>query len=180
MSNFSDKAKAVISTVAPILGGALGGPLGAAAGAAIAGALGGPSKDPKAVETALLSGDPEALLKLRQAENDFKVQMEQLGIEHEKLLFADTDSARKREMSVQDNTPKVLAYSTVVLAFGTMIVLMFGNRPTTISGEVLGQILGALEGALMLVLGYYFGSSAGSRAKTDSLVAAVVDKPKEQ
>src|ERR1043165_9882248 len=70
MSSFGDKAKQVISTVAPLLGGALGGPLGAAAGSFIAKELGG--VDPKAAEKAILSGDPQTLLALKKVETDFR------------------------------------------------------------------------------------------------------------
>ena len=173
MSTFSDKAKAIIAAVAPILGGALGGPLGAVAGTVISKALGGDGGDQRAAETALLSGNPDALVKLKQAEMDFKAKMAELGIEHDRIMFDDTANARAREAAVKDNTPKVLAYTVVLLALGAFGVLLFGAKSTGLDPLVEGQVLGALEGALMLVLGYYFGSSAGSRVKDDAMTAAI-------
>ena len=85
----SDKAKGVISTVAPTLGMALGGPLGGLAGNLIASALG--SKD---VEQVLLEQKPEALAALRQAEMDFELKLEELGVEKERISMADRVSAR--------------------------------------------------------------------------------------
>lgn len=56
----SDKAKAVIATVAPTLGAALGGPLGGLAGNVLATAIGG--KDAKDLERVLVEQQPETLL----------------------------------------------------------------------------------------------------------------------
>ena len=68
----SDKAQATIKAVAPGLATALGGPLAGAAAGALVSALGG---DEKAAEAALIAQNPETLLALRKAENDFAVRM---------------------------------------------------------------------------------------------------------
>jgi hypothetical protein len=47
--------------------------------------------------------------------------------------------------------------------------MFFLGQPKGIDGVVLGRILGTLDSALMLVLGYYFGSSAGSAEKTAAI-----------
>ena len=167
MSNFSDKAKAIIASIAPTLGTALGGPFGALAGTAIATALGG-STDPKAAETAILAQSPDVLLKLRQAENDFQIQLKTLGIAEEKLVYDDIDSARRREMTVKDWVPGMLAISVTLGFFGVLGFLLVNGKPVN-GGDALLVMLGALGGAWASIIAYYFGSSSGSAAKNELL-----------
>lgn len=167
--NFGDKALQILKTVAPTLAlGALG-PFGPLAATAISMALGTPANDPKAAETALLGATPDQLLALKKADNDFQVQMRQLGIEEAKLSFDDTANARAREVAVKDQTPKIIAYLVILLVLIAEGSMFFVGQPKGVDGVVLGRILGTLDSALMLVLGYYFGSSSGSAEKTAAL-----------
>lgn len=167
--NFGQKALQVLKTVAPTLAlGALG-PFGPLAAGLLASALGTPAGDDKAAETALLGATPDQLLALKKAENDFTIQMKQLGIAEEKLSFDDTANARAREMTVKDWTPRIIAYLVIVLVMVAEGSMFFVGQPHGIDGVVLGRILGTLDSALMLVLGYYFGSSAGSADKTAAI-----------
>jgi hypothetical protein len=168
MSNFSDKAKAIIASLAPTIGTALGGPFGALAGTALATALGG--GDDKATETAILSGNPELLAKIKIAEQDFQLKLKELGIDEEKLEYSDTDSARKREMTVQDWTPRLLAFLIVGLYIGVQWFLLSHSINQDMR-EIAMRSLGTLDASLGLVLGYYFGSSRSSAQKT-----ALLDK----
>lgn len=167
MSNFGDKAKQIIGTVAPMLGTVLGGPLGGLAGAALAKALG--TDDPKAQETMIASGDPEVLLKLRQAEKELQEHLKQLDIDEEKLHFDDTANARNREIQLKDWTPKVLAYVLVSGFFVVLGIMIFHGTPKDGGAEALLVLLGALSTAFASIIAYYYGSSAGSAAKTDTL-----------
>jgi hypothetical protein len=172
--SFSDKAKQIIAAVAPTIGTALGGPFGTLAGGLVAKALGG--GDSKAVEAAIISGDPDALLKLKEAEQNFTLQMEQLGIDHDKLAFNDTANARAREIALHDNTPKYLAYA--VVAFTALIegYALLHGLPSDIDKVIVGRILGTLDSASVLVLSYYFGTTASSRRKDDAL-AEIAKQP---
>jgi hypothetical protein len=178
MSTFSDKAKQIIGTVAPILGTAIGGPFGALAGGIISKLCG--NGDTAAAEAAITSGDPDILLKLKQADNDFQIQLKQLGISEDKLAYDDTANARAREMAVKDNTPRTLAYLYTagffaVLAGQFWIVLSHVQLdPTalrlidTTTGVLFAMMLGCKE--------YYFGSSAGSKDK-DLTIATIAKGP---
>ena len=165
MSNFSDKVKQIIATVAPTLGTALGGPFGALAGTALATALGGSDK---AAEPAILSGNPEVLAKRKQAEFDFQAKLKELDIQEEQLHFTDIDSARKREMTVRDYVPGILALAVTVGFFGVLSYMLRFGKPVE-GGDALLVMLGALGGAWGSVIAYYFGSSAGSAQKNDAL-----------
>ena len=71
---FGERLKSIIGTVAPKLGTALGGPLGGMAGTLIQGALGVDTED---AALKALESDPDSLLKLKQAEQDFAARKKQ-------------------------------------------------------------------------------------------------------
>lgn len=173
---FGAQALQVLRTVAPTIALAVGGPFGPLAATAISAVLGTAPGDSKAAEAALLTATPDQLLALKKAENDFTVQMKTLEIGEEKLSFDDTASARAREVAVKDSTPKIIAYLVIFLVLIAEGSMFFIGQPKSIDGVVLGRILGTLDSALMLVLGYYFGSSAGS-AKKDSTISDLAKSP---
>lgn len=171
--NFGATAKSVLATVAPLLGTAIGGPFGGLAGTLLAKALG--TTDPKAMEAAITSTDPDILLKLKQADNDFQAQIKSLEISEEKLSFDDTASARLREMSVRDTTPRNLAYIytvgffTVLAGQFAIVLLRLHLDPTAL--RLIDTTTGVLFAMLLGTKEYYFGSSATSAMKT-----ATIDK----
>ncbi len=167
--NIGEKAKDVIAAIAPTIGAAFGGPFGALAGKVLAGLVGG---DEKAIEKAVLSGDPETLAKVRIAEIEFQKRIEELGIEREKLSNDDRNSARQREAAVRDRTPMILACAITLGFFGVLAFML--TQPVPEQGrEALLVMLGALGGAWASVVAYYFGSSAGSKNKTEAMSAAL-------
>lgn len=174
--SFGTTALQVLRTVAPTLALAVGGPFGPLAATAISAVLGKSPDDTKGMETALLTATPDQLLALKKAEDDFQVQMTTLGIAEEKLSFDDTSNARLREMTVKDWTPRILAFGVVAITLIMEGMMLVYGQPKSIDGVVLGRILGTWDGATMLVLAYYFGSSAGSAAKTDAINKIVTSK----
>lgn len=167
----SDKVKGIIATVAPTLGTALGGPLGGLAGNMLANIVGG--GDAAAVEKAILSGDPASLLALKQAEQAFLERMRELDIDEEKLHASDRASARDREVKTGDYTTRVLAYITVVGFFAVLGAQFYigiqGLHVPDGAQRTIDITTGVLFGMMFAVKDYYFGSSAGSKAKTDLL-----------
>lgn len=167
-----DNIKPFVSKFAPIVGAALGGPLGGAAGALLANALGVKDADPKSIEQAIKNGTltGEQIIALKQAEDQFALQMKQLDInsveEMEKLAIQDRSSAREREMAVKDWTPRILAYGVTIGFFGLLSFLLRHDLPAG-SKDVLNIMLGSLGTAWISIVTYYFGSSAGSDKKTD-------------
>jgi hypothetical protein len=170
MSQFSEAARSVISTVAPLLGTALGGPLGGLAGGLISKALGGTSAaaDPKALEKLILGQDPQTLIALKQAEAELQVHMRELDISEEKLAIDDRASARQREAAVHDWMPGTLGM-TITLGFFSVLVYMMMHHIPQEDRDTLNIMLGSLGTAWIAVVSYYFGSSAGSRAKDTTI-----------
>lgn len=163
-----DNISKLIAKTAPLLGGVLLGPAGAAGGKLIASAL-GTSEDPEAIAHAIKT-DPSAMLKLKQLNNSHKLELEKLLINGEnkrlELNHADTASARAREVALKDRTPKILAYSIVVGFFGVIGYLLANGMASIADNPIAMMLLGTLASAVTLVLGYYFGSSSGSKNKS--------------
>jgi hypothetical protein len=85
----------------------------------------------------------------------------------EKIAAEDRNSARQREMTVLDWTPRILAYMTTSGFFGILLLMLFASMPINDqTHDVLLVMLGSLGTAWTGVIAYYFGSSAGSAAKT--------------
>lgn len=97
-------------------------------------------------------------------------------LELERIAAQDRDSARNREVQLaqtgkRDWTPSILSF-VAVFAFGfALYVVAFRTIPEA-NREMFIHILGIIEGGMItLVFQYYFGSSAGSRQKTNMLKA---------
>jgi hypothetical protein len=87
------------------------------------------------------------------------------------------ESARNREIQIatSDAAPMLNKIVTPVLALGTVSLtfILFGViifvDVDSDSKDILIYVLGALTSAVTMVLGYYFGSSAGSKEKSQQL-----------
>jgi hypothetical protein len=86
-------------------------------------------------------------------------------------------SARDREIQIatSDAAPMLNKIVTPVLALGTVALtfILYGIIIFTDvdeqSKDILIYVLGALTSAVTMVLGYYFGSSAGSKEKSSQI-----------
>lgn len=147
-----------------MLATAVGGPLAGAATNAIIGALGLPRETPaEEVAFAVQNATPDQLLAIKKAEQEFAVKMKALDIDIIGLGNADRDSARKREMAVRDWMPKALGMLMVSASVGAVLLVLLGYA--RVDDALAGSLVGLLVGAGNQVIGYYFGSSAGSANK---------------
>jgi len=118
--------------------------------------------------------DPEAKAKaqatlMEMAQKGQLAELEAMGKEME--------SARDREIQIATSefapmlnkivTP-VLALGTVALTFILYGIIIFTDVDEQ-SKDILIYVLGALTSAVTMVLGYYFGSSAGSKEKSSQI-----------
>ena len=133
---------------------------------------------------------PEDLAKIQIAQMEHEEELLKLRLEEDKLDLAelelrlkDTNSARDREVqiSTSDKAPllnkivtPVLALSILLLTFVLFGVVMFNDTPVEASRkDILIYILGVLSAIASQIVSYYFGSSAGSKEKTDALKGAM-------
>lgn len=159
----------------------LGGPLGTMAANVVGNAL-GMSKPPAGTADgisnaiALAMADPAQRAAILKAEQDFQVQMAQLGYQHAEELEAiaqkDRESARNREIQVRDWTPRLLTWAFMLMAGYIVWAIMHGHAevlkdPTT--SLTVGAVIGYIFSDVKEIVSYYFGSSAGSAAKDKAL-----------
>lgn len=165
--------KATIGAVAPTIATALGGPLAGLATKAIVGALGLDDGASEAeIASAVAKATPEQLLALKQADNKLVVDMETLGVERERIAQADRASARDREARVMDFTPKVLATVIIGGFLATVYMVLAGyvdGLKDPLTAALVGTLIGYVSAKADQVVAYYFGSSASSKAKDDTI-----------
>ena len=158
----------ILKGIAPTLATAVAGPLGGAAVTALASKL-GVSDSVDAVAKAI-AGDPAAAQKIAELE-----------LEYAKLNAQDRDSARKAYTAIatSENATKldklvvpILALGVVGLAFSLIGVLMFVDTPND-QQQLVIFALGFITSAAGQVLSFYFGSSQGSKDKTEDMKGMV-------
>ena len=155
-----------LKQIAPTIATALGGPLAGLAVSAIAKAVG---VDEDKV-TDLISSNkmtPEQIAQVKIAEIELKKQENELGLNFETLAVDDRKSAREMQAATRSIVPPALAGAITIGFFSILSMLLFGqvdgNNPTIL------MMLGSLSTAWTGIIAYYFGSSAGSQAKTEML-----------
>jgi hypothetical protein len=163
--------KKAVATIAPSLATALVPELGLAGVAvrAIGQAFGLTDATEQQVSEALAKASPADLQALNDADQQFQKEMAALGIDLEKIAAEDRASARDREIKTGDSwTPRILGAIVVVGYLAVQWYLLSHIVPTEMR-EIVLRSMGTLDMALGLVLGYYFGSSAGS-ARKDAVI----------
>jgi hypothetical protein len=179
--------KSVIASVAPTLATMLGGPLAGTAITALEGAFGlAPGAGMGAITQIVQTGGmtPEIISSVRAADQKHAEVVSQQGIDLQKLNLAhdeamaataeqDRVSARTREVSVRDNTPKVLTYLYTVALFAVIgVEFAIGIKQIPID-PLVKSTLDTLFGVLLtMVIGskeYYLGTSSSDAHKTELL-----------
>ncbi len=161
MEELLKSAKLILGTVAPTLASALGGPLAGMAVRGITEVLGlAPDTPEEKVYAEISNASPETLLKLKELDSNFKIQMKKLEIDLVSLGNSDRDSARNREINIKDYTNKILAFIIVALYCSIQLWLVFSGQtfPSEMR-EIIMRTFGTLDALIGLVFGYYFGSS---------------------
>ena len=133
---------------------------------------------------------PEDIAKVQIAAMEHEEELMRLRLEENKLDLAelelrlkDVDSARDRETAIATSkdapllnkviTP-ILALAIVSLTFLLFGVVMFDDTPVEASRkDILIYVLGVLSAIATQIVSYYFGSSQGSKDKSDQLKDAL-------
>ena len=155
-----------LKQIAPTIATALGGPLAGMAVSAISKAIGvDEAKVGDLISNNKLAADQIEQVKL--AEIELQKQAQELGLNFEKLEVEDRKSARDMQSATRSMMPPLLA-GAVTIGFFSIMVMMFFNKIDSANPAIL-MMLGSLGTAWTGIIAYYFGSSAGSQAKTDLL-----------
>lgn len=162
--------KKTLGTVAPMLATALGGPLAGVAVGMATKAL-GIENNPNALAEAVSSGNPDVLVKLKQVDADFRVEMRRLGIKEQEI--ASLDRASARDMATKTTLkPQAILATVFVVGFIAVLYAVFSGE-VTISDDLLKvgmYLLGILSAGITQIMNFFFGSSVGSKEKTAQLV----------
>lgn len=166
----------LLKTVAPWIGTALGGPLGGMAVQAAAEALGISDKTVDAVKQALSGATPEQLLALKQADQSFSLQMQELGFKQladmEAMAAGDRKDARALQSATRSIVPAMLSGIVTLGYFGILVGLLKGWLAVTNDSQALLLMLGSLSTGWGVVMAFWFGTTAASGRKTELLAQA--------
>ena len=162
-----------LATVAPAIATALGGPLAGVAVQMAGKAIGlGEGATEGDVEAAVLSGNPDVLVRLREVNAQFEKDMAALGVDLERIHASDRSSAR--DMAKANMMPQIaLSFVFIGGYFGAMFALhgvLF--QAQEINGQVatlFGALIGIFTRELSGIMTFWFGSSAGSKTKGEKL-----------
>jgi hypothetical protein len=165
----------IIKTVAPWIGTALGGPLGGMAVEAATSALGLSDKTTSALKQALSGATPEQMLALKQADQQFALQMQALGFKQvtdlEAIAAGDRKDARDMQKATRSVVPAVLSIGITVGYFLVLIGMMVGWF-TVSDSQALLMMLGSLGTGFGVVISFWFGTTASSSEKNHLLAQA--------
>lgn len=158
-----------LKQIAPTIATAMGGPLMGMAVSAVSKAIG---VEPEKVQDLISSGKltSEQIAQIKIAEIDLQKQANELGLNFEKLAVDDRKSAREMQATTRSIVPPVLAAIVTLGFFGIMVMMLLGKVDS--NNPAILMMLGSLGTAWTGIIAYYFGSSAGSQAKTDLLSKA--------
>lgn len=165
----------VLKTVLPTLASALVSPLAGVAVAALTKLFN--LNDEQVGDAAAFARDamtdPDKLLLLRQVEVDLRKYELENGFRFAELEIRDRESARAREVGTKDRTNKILAFTIIIAFISTTFGVVFIGIGGGIDSALAGTLLGYLSAKAEQVLSYYFGSTAGSRLKTELLYQSI-------
>jgi len=158
-----------LKQIAPTIATALGGPLAGMAVSAISKAVG---VDEDKVQDLISSNKmtPDQIAQVKLAEIELKRQENELGLNFESLAVDDRKSAREMQATARSIVPPGLAAIVTLGFFGIMVMMLLGKVDS--NNPAILMMLGSLGTAWTGIIAYYFGSSAGSQAKTDLLSKA--------
>ena len=158
-----------LKQIAPTIATALGGPLAGMAVSAISKAVGvEPDQVQDMISNNKLSAEQIAQIKI--AEVELEKQAQELGLNFAKLEVEDRKSAREMQATTRSLMPPILAGAVTIGFFGIMGLMFFSKIDS--NNPAILMMLGSLGTAWTGIIAYYFGSSAGSQAKTDLLSKA--------
>lgn len=160
--------KKTLATVAPALATALGGPMAGVAMGMATKALGlGDGAD---LEAAIIGSTPETLLKLKECDNNFRLEMERLGVDIERINAGDRASAR--DMAAKTSLlPQITLGALFTAGFILVLYTLFSGEEA-INSKMMQPamyVLGILSAGMIQVMNFFFGSSSGSVQKTDAI-----------
>lgn len=166
--------RSVLAKIAPGLGTVLGGPLGGIAGKVLGDILtpGVAKPSESDLEAAFATATPEQLLELKQADQEFTEKMKALDVDIFKLEI--TDKASARSLYAINYWPQIILSMAFITGYFTIVILLLTGQvvvPEALK-DVLVALIAIMSASVTAIMGFWFGSSFGSREKTAALAAS--------
>ncbi|MDY7579344.1 hypothetical protein RGU70_13580 [Herbaspirillum sp. RTI4] len=155
----------------PLLGAILPIPGGAAIGSALAAAIGSGSDKPEDL-LATLTANADAVEKAKEFQETHTETMLQLHLNHAQQMYAQEVSDRASARGMQVSTRAITVPTLAFLIVGAFVAMVAGTLMgySKVDSALAGTLVGYLSAKCEQVIGFYFGSSAGSQQK-DVLLA---------
>jgi hypothetical protein len=165
----SDTLGSFLAGIAPTLMSALLGPLAGVATAGLTKILGIDGGTDADVTKAISDGrvTPEQIAEIKKLEMQYQQDEKERGFRYAELEFKDRDSARQMQIVTHSSTPTILTYMVTMGFFGILGWML--ADPNVIESAPLMVMLGSLATAWTGCISYWFGTTSGSRAKTELL-----------
>lgn len=164
----------IIKSVAPTLGAAIGGPMGGVATKYLAEKfLGDGNADPKALEQAILSASPDDLVRIKELDQGFKLRMEELGVDLERIAVDDRKSAR--ELAKANMWPQIVLSTIFIIGYFVVLGLLVGGvvaLPDNVR-DMANILMGVLTAGIPMILRFWFGGSPQDEAHMDRIYNSV-------
>lgn len=116
---------------------------------------------------------------IRKSEMQFQLEMKKLSTQEQQMILGDISSARQRETTIATsehatkiakNVAPFLALGTTILTIVLFYFMIFSKQQLPPDKkDIILYVLGVLSAILTQIYSYYFGSSAGSAAKSQTL-----------
>jgi hypothetical protein len=164
--------KDLVKAVAPVLGTALGSPFGGMATKFLADKLlGDEDASEEQIEKAVLGANPDTLVKIRELDNDFKLELKRIGLAEKQLVVDDRQGARK--LFSVDKRPQIILSGMFIGGYFTLVfALIIGAVKIDPHQEILiTTVISVLTAGVANIMQFWFGSSSGSKDKTAQLGA---------
>jgi len=163
-----------LQSLAPTVASAFLGPLGGVAVAAVGNLLGVSDATQDKIAKVIADGQltPEQITELKRLELEYKNTEAEREFRYADLAFKNQDSAR--QANVQGGTQVYLFWLSLALllvTLGSEVYVLFNGIPDTVQDIIAGRVLGLMDSVALMVLGYWYGTSAGSSAKTALLAS---------
>lgn len=161
-----------LKSIAPTIATVLGGPLAGMAVQAIGSAIGMSDATGERIKDMLTAGNltGEQVAAIKKAEIDLKAELAELEIKPEEIAAEDRKSAR--ELAKVNMAPQMILSAIYSIGYFTLLY-QFVSGTTVIpieNKDLLLPLLGVMTAAQVQIMNFWFGSSAGSTAKTNMLV----------
>ena len=155
--------KDTLAAIAPTLATAFGGPFAGAATKFLAGKfLGDENASESDLQLFIEQASPEKLAEIKNADNEFKLKMEKMGVDVFALEVADKQNARMENK--HSRMPAVLSVG-LTLAVAGIVYMLFYLEPPKGSRDVLFMLLGVVIKEWGGAMQFWFGTTRSSANK---------------